>query len=119
MYAVGVGGSTVNGPGPFPISRFHGVFVWTGKRLRAISRELAQLGLRVCPNTVRRLLAELDYALHANRKSLCSSHPQRDEQFAVQGGDRLDDALIHDAHQRWEIREAIAFLIRAPHAPTR
>jgi len=56
--------------------------VWTGKRLRAISRELAQLGLRVCPNTVRRLLAELGYALHANRKSLCSSHPQRNEQFA-------------------------------------
>ncbi len=55
--------------------------VWTGKRLRVISRELAQLGLRVCPNTVRRLLAELDYALHANRKSLCSSHPLRDEQF--------------------------------------
>lgn len=56
--------------------------VWTGKRLRAISRELGQLELRVCPNTVRRLLAELDYALHANRKSLCSSHPHRDKQFA-------------------------------------
>ena len=55
--------------------------VWTGKRLRAISRELAQLGLRVCPNTVRRLLGELDYALHANRKSLCTSSPDRDEQF--------------------------------------
>jgi len=55
--------------------------LWTGKRLRVISRELAQLGLRVCPNTVRRLLAELDYALHANRKSLCPSHPLRDEQF--------------------------------------
>jgi len=55
--------------------------VWTGKRLRAISRELAQLGLRVCPNTVRRLLGELDYALHANRKSLCASSPERDEQF--------------------------------------
>ena len=56
--------------------------VWTGKRLWVISRELAQLGLRVCPNTVRRLLAKLDYALHANRKSLCSSHPHRNEQFA-------------------------------------
>lgn len=55
--------------------------LWTGKRLRAISRELAQLGLRVCPNTVRRLLEELDYALHANRKSLCASSPQRNEQF--------------------------------------
>jgi len=56
--------------------------LWTGKRLRKISSELARLGLRVCPNTVRRLLAEIDYALHANRKSLCSSSPDRDEQFS-------------------------------------
>ena len=55
---------------------------WTGKRLRTLSRELAQLGLRVSPNTVRRLLGELDYALHANRKSLCAkSSPHRDQQF--------------------------------------
>ncbi|HTE89134.1 MAG TPA: hypothetical protein VK639_09285, partial [Terriglobales bacterium] len=32
--------------------------LWTGQRLRSISRELAQLGLRVSPNTVRRLLGE-------------------------------------------------------------
>ena len=56
--------------------------LWTGKRLRDISRELAQLGLRVCPNTVRRLLEELDYALHANRKSLSANiSPHRDQQF--------------------------------------
>ncbi len=56
--------------------------LWTGKRLRDISRELAQLGLRVCPNTVRRLLEEMDYALHANRKSLSASiSPDRDQQF--------------------------------------
>src|SRR6266516_8148969 len=56
--------------------------LWTGKHLRAISRELAQLGLRVCPNTVRRLLGQLDYALHANCKSLCPNNsPNRDQQF--------------------------------------
>jgi hypothetical protein len=55
--------------------------LWTGKRLRAISRELAQLGLRVCPNTVRRLLEELDYRLRANDKSLCPSSPHREDQF--------------------------------------
>jgi hypothetical protein len=56
--------------------------LWTGKRLRDISRELGQLGLRVCPNTVRRLLDEVDYALHANRKSLCANaSPFRDQQF--------------------------------------
>ena len=56
--------------------------LWTGKRLRDISAELAQLGLRVCPNTVRRLLAEVDYALHSNRKSLCADvSPWREQQF--------------------------------------
>jgi hypothetical protein len=56
--------------------------LWTGQHLRAISRELAQLGLRVCPNTVRRLLGQLDYALYANRKSLSPHHcPHRDPQF--------------------------------------
>jgi hypothetical protein len=56
--------------------------VWTGKRLRDISHELGQLGLSVSPNTVRRLLAEVDYALHANRKSLAAKvSPFRDEQF--------------------------------------
>ena len=56
--------------------------LWTGKRLRDISSELSRLGLRVCPNTVRRLLDEAGYALHANRKSLCTStSPFRDQQF--------------------------------------
>ena len=55
--------------------------LWTGKHLRAISRELAQLDLRVCPNTVRRLSEHLGYALQANRKSLCASNPHRDQQF--------------------------------------
>ncbi len=58
--------------------------LWTGKRLRDISGELAQLGLHVCPNTVRRLLGEVDYALHANRKSLCANpSPFRDQQFGL------------------------------------
>jgi len=56
--------------------------LWTGKRLRDISQELGQLGLRVCPNTVRRLLDEVEYALHANRKSLsANTSPWRDQQF--------------------------------------
>jgi hypothetical protein len=57
--------------------------LWTGKRLRGISAELARLGLRVCPSTVRRLLEEIGYALHANRKSLCASSPCRDQQFGL------------------------------------
>jgi hypothetical protein len=55
--------------------------LWTGKRLRQICAELAQLEIVVCPNTVRRLLDELGYALHANTKSLARPCPDRDEQF--------------------------------------
>jgi hypothetical protein len=55
--------------------------LWTRLRLRKISRLLRRLGLRVCPNTVRRLLEKLGYALYSNRKSLCSHHPDRERQF--------------------------------------
>jgi len=56
--------------------------LWTGLHLEQISHQLERLGLAVCPNTVRRLLEELDYALHANRKSLSGSpSPERDHQF--------------------------------------
>ncbi len=55
--------------------------LWTGKRLRQISAELAQLEIFVCPNTVRRLLRQLDYGLHSNAKSLSAACPDRNEQF--------------------------------------
>ena len=55
--------------------------MWTGLRLRQISQLLRGLGITLSPNTVRRLLKTLGYALHANRKSLCKSSPERDRQF--------------------------------------
>jgi len=56
--------------------------LWTSLRLEQISDHLGQLGLSACPNTVRRLLEQLDYALHANRKSLSGPQsPERDCQF--------------------------------------
>jgi hypothetical protein len=55
--------------------------LWTGKRLRQIAGELRALGIAVSPNTVRRLLGQIGYALHANSKSLSAASPQRDEQF--------------------------------------
>lgn len=55
--------------------------LWTGLRLRQISTQLRHLGLQAAPNTVRRLLDKLGFALHANRKSLCSSCPERNRQF--------------------------------------
>ena len=56
--------------------------LWTSLRLEQVSERLKRLGLSVCPNTVRRLLGDLDYALHANRKSLSGPQsPHRDSQF--------------------------------------
>jgi len=56
--------------------------LWTGLRLEQISSQLGRLGLSVCPNTVRRLRDEMDYALRANRKSLSGQQsPERDRQF--------------------------------------
>jgi len=55
--------------------------LWTGKRLTQITRELRRWNIPVSPNTVRRLLDQLGYALHANCKSLSTAHPERDRQF--------------------------------------
>jgi hypothetical protein len=58
--------------------------LWTGKRLRQITSELAGLDIWVCPNTVRRLLDQLGYGLHANAKVLstdCAERAERAEQF--------------------------------------
>ena len=63
--------------------------LWTGLRLEQISGHLGELGLSACPNTVRRLLDELGYALHANRKSLSGPQsPDRDCQFQYIGDQR-------------------------------
>jgi len=56
--------------------------LWTGQHLQQISDPLGLLGLAVSPNTVRRLLKRLGYALRANRKSLSGPQsPHRDRQF--------------------------------------
>ena len=55
--------------------------LWTGKRLTQIARELKQVNIPISPNTVRRLLDQLGYALHANSKSLSVAHADRDQQF--------------------------------------
>jgi hypothetical protein len=65
--------------------------LWTGQHLTQISHQLKRLGLSVCPNTVRRLLAELDYALRVNRKSLSGPQsPERDQQFRYLLGQRRE-----------------------------
>jgi len=65
--------------------------LWTGQHLEQISDQLKRLGLSVCPNTVRRLLDELGYALHANRKCLSGPQsPERDRQFRYLQGQRQE-----------------------------
>jgi hypothetical protein len=62
---------------------------WPHRRLRQIAEALGQLGLWICPNTVRQLLDQLGFALHANRKTLAGvSSPQRDRQFRYLGRQR-------------------------------
>ena len=55
--------------------------VWTGKRLAQIARELKRWDIHVSASTVRRLLHQLGYQLHANLKSLSKPHPDRNRQF--------------------------------------
>lgn len=65
--------------------------LWTGLRLEQICAQLEPLGISVCPNTVRRLLDQLGYALHANRKSLSGPQsPERDRQFRYLQAQRQD-----------------------------
>lgn len=56
---------------------------WVRVSLRELSRELAAVGHPASPPTVRRLLDDLGYRLHANTKQLESraAHPDRDRQF--------------------------------------
>ena len=55
--------------------------VWTDKRLAQIARELHHWDIDVSASTVRRLLHQLGYRLHANLKSISKPHPDRDRQF--------------------------------------
>jgi hypothetical protein len=65
--------------------------LWTGQHLEQISIQLKRLGISVCSNTVRRLLGDLGYALHVNRKSLSGPQsPERDRQFRYLLGQRQD-----------------------------
>jgi len=56
---------------------------WVRISLRELSRELGAAGHPASPPTVRRLLDDLGYRLHANTKQLESraGHPDRDRQF--------------------------------------
>lgn len=55
---------------------------WTTKTTRSMAVQLTEEGFEIGPDTVRRLLREMDYSLQANRKSKeGKEHPDRDRQF--------------------------------------
>jgi hypothetical protein len=57
---------------------------WVRASLRSLSRRLGEAGHQASPPTVRRLLDDRGYRLHANTKQLESGggHPDRDQQFS-------------------------------------
>ncbi len=57
---------------------------WTQKTTKKIAEELLAIGIRVCPNTVAKLLKQLGYSLRTNQKSVSNSSvskEDRQEQF--------------------------------------
>jgi hypothetical protein len=57
---------------------------WTRKTTEKIAQVLVKQGISVSPNTVARLLHEMDFSLRVNRKSIASnSSPYRDQQFQL------------------------------------
>jgi hypothetical protein len=55
---------------------------WTRKTTEKIAQMLQEQGISVSPNTVARLLYEMDFSLRVNRKAIATnSSPYRDQQF--------------------------------------
>ncbi|HZC34833.1 MAG TPA: hypothetical protein VE242_04430 [Chthoniobacterales bacterium] len=55
---------------------------WTRKTTEKIAQVLEDQGISVCPNTVARLLYQMDFSLRVNRKSIATnSSRDRDQQF--------------------------------------
>lgn len=55
---------------------------WTRKTTEKVAEELGKLGIEVSPNTVGRLLKDMDFSLRVNQKKLSSgSGSDRDKQF--------------------------------------
>ena len=55
---------------------------WTRRTTATIAEVLVAHGFAISPNTVARLLYDLDYSLRVNRKAIATSHsPDRNQQF--------------------------------------
>jgi len=57
---------------------------WTRRDTRSISKDLKERGVKICPNSVAKLLKEERYSLRLNRKTISETHhPDRDRQFTI------------------------------------
>jgi hypothetical protein len=55
---------------------------WTYRSLRRLAKALRRHGFKLSPNTIARLLRQMDFSLRTNRKALAeTSDPDRDRQF--------------------------------------
>jgi len=62
---------------------------WSRRTTRKIAEELTALGIAVSKNTVGRLLKQLKFKLHVNRKQIASTkNPDRNQQFLYIGQQR-------------------------------
>jgi hypothetical protein len=57
---------------------------WSRKDTRSISQEMNAQGVKICPNSVGKLLKGQHYSLRVNRKVIAETHhPDRDQQFKI------------------------------------
>ena len=57
---------------------------WSKKDTRSISKAIKAKGIRICSNSVGKLLKNQDYSLRVNRKSIAETHhPDRNGQFEI------------------------------------
>ena len=55
---------------------------WSRRTTATIAEQLTQLGFPISPNTVARLLSQMDYRLRVNRKPIATAtSPDRNQQF--------------------------------------
>ena len=57
---------------------------WTRKSCYEVSEQLQAKDIQICPNTVSKILTELDYSLKSNKKMIGETqHPNRNQQFEI------------------------------------
>jgi len=72
---------------------------WTRRTTATIAEVLVAHGFAISPNTVARLLYELDYSLRVNRKAIATTHsPDRNDQFEY-----IADVRRRFQRRRWPI----------------